>query len=161
MIVGTFFLLAVLLSAGEPGSENLVTLGPKGPLDAQLRYLMSTWPDQFAVTVVATTKSPTCNTPEKGPAVSGNTTYCWLEVRPVDLIMVKWLNNSPRAPGDAFTIHYWFPKDDKVIDIKEGKNLIVFLVPTHGQGIYGVTTIIPGTEEDRQSVRKTLREILK
>jgi hypothetical protein len=149
------------MGAGEPNQDGLVVLGPKGPLEAQLRYLMNSWPSQFAIAVVKAAKAPNCDTPEKGPAVSGNTTYCWLEVRPVDWIMVKWLNNSPRAPGDAFTIHYWFPKDDKAIDVQGRKELIIFLTPTHGQDIYGTTTIIVASDANRESVRKALTSLLR
>ena len=135
---------------GTPGV--LVMLGPTSDLRKQIEYLASTWPRQHAIAVVRAGARPKCKSQP-----SNGTVYCWLTVRPDALILVKWLTADPRPPGDRFTIHYWYRRGQSRMEVKRGDRLLVFLAPTHGQGIYGCTVVMRAAPDKVRAVRRLLR----
>jgi len=140
----------------EVSANRLVIFGPSDTLKNHVEKIQSTWPYSFAIAVVVGLNDPVCNTPEKGVAMSGNVTYCNLQVRVDDSIFVKWLVGDPTAPIDDYMIHYWYHKD-KVFNINKGERILVFLSPTHGQGVFSPTMILRATNENISEVREVLR----
>lgn len=135
---------------GTPGV--LVMLGPTSDLGKQIEYLASTWPRQHAIAVVRAEARPKCRS-----QASNGSVYCWLKVRPDALILVKWLAADPRAPGDRFTMHYWYRRGQSGMDVRRGDRLLVFLAPTHGKGIYSCTIMMRAAPHKVSAVRRHLR----
>ena len=136
----------------DPAREALVMLGPAGGLEAQVRYLTTTWPNQHAIAVVTTEASAGCHT--RSGAV-----YCTQEVRLAKAILIRWLDASPRAPGARFVVHYWYGPAQGAVAIGPGEDLLVFLGPTHGPGIYGCTVLMRATDAVVRDVREALRAL--
>jgi hypothetical protein len=153
----TAFLTVLRFTYGqERAPDQIVTVGPSGPLTRQVEYLKNTWPDQFAIAVVEALRAPKCDTPDKT-----TTRYCWLDVRPTDLIFIRWLNKSPPAPADRFTIHFWYQGTASQIVIGQGDQLVVFLAPTHGRGTFAATVLMRSDDEITSSVRSAVNEAMR
>ena len=134
-------------------SEGLVTFGPADTIKSHIAKLQETWPQQHAVAIVESVEEPRCGDPAGD---SGETTYCWVDVKLTGLLHARWLNDSPRAPGNEFTIHYWYP-DEKPFNVKQSSELLVFLAPTHGQGIYSSTALLFATPDAVAATRSALQ----
>jgi len=149
--------LSLISSGNAQGAHEapgmLVMLGPRHDLQKQIDYLTSTWPRQHAIAVVRAVARPMCRSQP-----SNGKTYCQLNVRPNSLILVKWLAVDPRAPGDHFTIHYWYRRGQNRFQVTKGDRLLVFLAPTHGQGIYGGTVMMRAAADKVSAVRQLLRQ---
>ncbi len=149
---------AALLSPGttqalDPTREALVMLGPAGGLEAQIRYLTTTWPDQHAIAVV------TAEAPARCDAGSAHTVYCTQEIRLNESVLIRWLDASPKTPGARFMVHYWYGPARGAVAIGPGEDLLVFLAPTHGPGIYGCTVLTRATDAMLHEVREALRRL--
>ncbi len=149
---------AALLSPGtarvlDSERDVLVMLGPTGDLKAQLRYVTSTWPNQHAIAVVTAEAPARCHTG------SGITVYCTQEVRLNESVLIRWLDASPQAPGARFAIHYWYGPAAGAVAIGPGEDLLVFLGPTHGPGIYGCTVLMRATDAVVRDLREALRTL--
>ncbi len=164
------YLLAVLalamgfLSPGtaralDPARDALVMLGPARGLEAQIRYLTTTWPEQYAVAVVTAEAPARCGKAEAGTSGSASAVYCTQEVRLTESILVRWLEADPRAPGDGFTIHYWYDVGQRAIEIAPGEDLLVFLAPTHARGVFGCTVLMRASEAALRQVREASRKL--
>ena len=146
-----------LISSGnaqvaKQAPDALVMLGPTTDLRKQIDYLASTWPRQHAIVVVRAEARPKCRSQP-----SNGTVYCWLNVRPDALILVKWLAADPRALGDHFTIHYWYRRGQHYLEVQKGDRLLVFLAPTPSQGIYSSTVVMRAAPDKVSAVRRLLR----
>ena len=137
----------------DPAREALVMLGPASGLEAQIRYLTTTWPNQHAIAVVTAEAPARCDT---GSAV---TVYCTQDVRLSESVLIRWLEASPKAPGARFAIHYWYGPAAGTVQIAPGEDLLVFLAPTHGPGIFGCTALMRATEAVVGDVREVLRTL--
>ena len=137
----------------DPTREALIMLGPAGGLEAQVRYLTSTWPDQHAIAVVTTEASASCDTG------SAERVYCTQGVRLAEAILIRWLESDPPAPGGSFAIHYWYDSAAGTVVIAPGEDLLVFLAPTHGPGIFGCTVLMRATDVVVRDVREVLRTL--
>ncbi len=149
---------AALLSPGttqalDLAREALVMLGPAGGLEAQIRYLTTTWPNQHAIAVVTAKAPARCDTGSAG------TVYCTQEVRLAEAILIRWLESDPRAPGGSFAIHYWYDPAAGAVEIGPGEDLLVFLAPTHAQGAYACTVLMRATDAVVRDVREALRTL--
>ena len=133
--------------------EALVMLGPVGGLEAQIRYLTTTWPDQHAIAVVTAEAPARCDTG------SAERVYCTQEVRLAEAILIRWLESDPRAPGGSFAIHYWYDPAAGAVEIGPGEDLLVFLAPTHAQGVYGCTVLRKPSEPALRDLREALRKL--
>ena len=133
--------------------EALVTLGPAGGLEAQIRYLTNTWPDQHAIAVV------TAEAPARCGAGSAERIYCTQEVRLGRSILARWLEADPQAPGARFAVHYWYGPAQGTVAIGPGEDLLVFLAPTHAQGAYACTVLMRATDAVVRDVREALRTL--
>ncbi len=150
--------MAALLSPGttqalDPTREALVMLGPAGGLEAQIRYLTTTWPNQHAIAVVTAEAPVRCHTG------SADKAYCTQEVRLAEAILIRWLDASPQAPGARFVVHYWYGPAQGAVAIGPGEDLLVFLVPTHAQGTYACTVLMRDTDAAVHDVREALRTL--
>lgn len=154
--ITAFLTLSGFAYAQEAAPNQIVSVGPSGPLTRQVEYLKTTWPDQFAIAVVEALRSPKCDTSDKT-----TTRYCWLDVRPTDLIFIRWLNKSPPAPADRFTIHFWYQGNASPIAIGQGDQLVVFLAPTHGRGTFATTVLMRSDDEVTNSVRSAVNEVMR
>ncbi len=94
--------------------EALVTSGPESGLEAQIRYLTSTWPAQHVIAVVATEAAARCG------SGSADKVYCTQEVRLAEAILIRWLEADPRAPGASFAIHNWYHPAAGAVEIGPG-----------------------------------------
>ncbi len=149
---------AALLSPGttqalDLAREALVMLGPAGGLEAQIRYLTTTWPDQHAIAVVTAEAPARCDTG------SAERVYCTQGVRLAEAILIRWLESDPRAPGGSFAIHYWYDPAAGAVEIGSGEDLLVFLAPTHAPGTYGCTVLMRATDAVVRDVREALRTL--
>ncbi len=149
---------AALLSPGttqalDPAREALVMLGPAGGLEAQIRYLTITWPNQHAIAVVTAKAPARCDTG------SADTVYCTQEVRLNESVLIRWLEADPRAPGGSFAIHYCYGPAAGAVEIGPGEDLLVFLAPTHAQGTYACTVLMRATDAVVRDVREALRTL--
>ncbi len=149
---------AALLSPGttqalDLAREALVMLGPAGGLEAQIRYLMTTWPDQHAIAVVTAEAPARCDTG------SAERVYCTQEVRLAEAILIRWLESDPQAPGARFAVHYWYGPAQGAVAIGPGEDLLVFLSPTHAQGVYGCTVLRKRSEAVLRDLREALRKL--
>ncbi len=133
--------------------EALVMLGPAGGLEAQIGYLTTTWPNQHAIAVVTAEAPARCHTS------SGVTVNCTQDVRLNESVLIRWLEASPQAPGARFAIHYWYGPAAGAVEIAPGEDLLVFLAPTHGPGIYGCTVLMRATDAVVRDVREALRTL--
>ncbi len=150
--------MAALLSPGntqalDPTREALVTLGPAGGLEAQIRYLTTTWQNQHAIAVVTAKAPARCHTG------SADKVYCTQRVRLNESVLIRWLQADPQAPGDGFAIHYWFDAGPSAIEIAPGEELLVFLAPTHAQGTFACTVLTGATDAMLHEVREALRTL--
>ena len=151
-------MLAALLFPGttralDSERDVLVMLGPTGDLKAQLRYVTSAWPNQHAIAVVAAEAPARCDTG------SADKVYCTQDVRLAEAILIRWLEADPRAPGGSFAIHYWYGPAAGAVEIGPGEDLLVFLAPTHAQGVYGCTVLMRATDAVVRDVREALRRL--
>ncbi len=149
---------AALLSPGttqalDLAREALVMLGPAGGLEAQIRYLMTTWPDQHAIAVV------TAEAPARCYTGSADKVYCTQRVRLNESVLILWLEASPQAPGARFAVHYWYGPAQGAVAIVPGEELLVFLAPTHAQGTYACTVLTRATDAVVRDVRDALRTL--
>ena len=149
---------AALLSPGttqalDLAREALVMLGPAGGLEAQVRYLTTTWPNQHAIAVVTAEAPARCDTG------SADKVYCAQIVRLNETVLIRWLEADPQAPGDGFAIHYWFDAGRSAIEIAPGEELLVFLAPTHAQGTFACTVLTRATDAVLRDVREALRTL--
>jgi hypothetical protein len=150
-----------------PPSDQIVILGPDGPIKEQVRYLMSTWPDKFAIAVVEAVEEPQCHRVPKGPVDSGRITYCSVRVKPVELIVARWQDRPPQAWGDPFEMNYWFPREDKPQDttrfeVSKGNRLVALLAPTRtDKPIYSCDYLAHATESLVDSVRQAVTDALR
>ncbi len=141
--------------------EALVTSGPESGLEAQIRYLTSTWPAQHVIAVVTAAGPARCGQAEAeadAPATSRKV-YCTQEVRLAETILIRWLEADPRAPGGSFAIHNWHGPAAGAVEIGPGEDLLVFLAPTHAQGVYGCTVLMRATDAVVRDVREALRTL--
>ena len=148
---------AALFSPGttqalDPTREALVMLGPAGGLEAQVRYLTTTWPNQHAIAVVTAEAPAGCHT-------RSGTVYCTQEVRLAEAILIRWLESDPPAPGGSFAIHYWYDSAAGAVEIAPGEDLLVFLAPTHAPGTYSCTVLMRATDAVVHDVREALRTL--
>jgi hypothetical protein len=149
---------AALLSPGttqalDLAREALVMLGPAGGLEAQIRYLTITWPNQHAIAVVTAKAPARCDTGSAG------TVYCTQEVRLNESVLIRWLDASPKAPAARFVVHYWYGPARGAVAIGPGEDLLVFLAPTHAPGTYGCTVLMRATDAVVRDVREALRTL--
>ncbi len=149
---------AALLSPGttqalDLAREALVMLEPAGGLEAQIRYLTTTWPDQHAIAVVTAEAPARCDTG------SAERVYCTQEFRLNESVLIRWLESDPRAPGGSFAIHYWYDPAAGAVEIGPGEDLLVFLAPTHAQGVYGCTVLRKPSEAALRDLREALRKL--
>ncbi len=150
-----------------PPSEQLVTIGPDGPIKEQVRYLVSTWPDKFAVAVVEASEESECHRIPKGPVNSGRITYCSVRVTPIELIVARWPDRSPQTWGDPFVMNYWFPREDRPQDtvrfqVAKGDRLVALLAPTRtDKPIYSCDFLAHATEPLLATVRQAVTEVLR
>ncbi len=133
--------------------EALVTSGPESGLEAQIRYLTSTWPAQHAIAAVTTEAAARCG------SGSADKVYCTQDVRLAEAILIRWLEADPRAPGGKFAIHYWYSPAAGAVVIGPGEDLLVFLSPTHAQGVYGCTVLMRATDAMVRDVREASRTL--
>lgn len=157
--VPIFLVASNVICAREPASEDLVMLGPSGPVAAQVGYLVHTWPEQHAVAIIEVTEVPHCWTSKNDNGLSSSVTYCFVQARPVEFLLVRWLNPSPPGPGNAFTLHYWTtqPISGAPPSIRVGSKVIALLAPVHAARVYSATVIKPATEQTIQATREALR----
>ncbi len=150
--------MAALLSPGttqalDLAREALVMLGPTGGLEAQIRYLMTTWPDQHAIAVVPAEAPARCDTG------SADKVYCTQRVHLNRSVLILWLEASPQAPGARFAVHYWYGPAQGAVAIGPGEDLLVFLAPTHAPGTYSCTVLMRATDAVVRDVREALRTL--
>ncbi len=128
-------------------------LGPASGLEAQIRYLTTTWPNQHAIAVVTAEAPARCDTG------SAERVYCTQGVRLAEAILIRWLESDPPAPGGSFAIHYWYDSAAGAAEIAPGKDLLVFLAPTHAPGTYSCTVLMRATDAVVRDVREALRAL--
>ena len=63
------------------------------------------------------------------------------------------------AGGGGFAIHYWYDPAAGTVEIGPGEDLLVFLSPTHAQGVYGCTVLRKPSEAALRDLRKVLRKL--
>ena len=154
-------LLAIAIGLASPAAagtldltrEALVTSGPASGLEAQIRYLTSTWPAQHIIAVVTTEAAARCD------SGSADKVYCTQDVRLAEAILIRWLESDPRAPGGRFAIHYWYDPTTGAVDIGPGADLLVFLAPTHAQRTYTCTVLMRATDAVLRDVREASRTL--
>jgi hypothetical protein len=137
----------------DPTREALVTLGPAGGLEAQIRYLTTNWPNQHAIAVVTAEAPARCHTG------SADKVYCTQIVRLNESVLIRWLEASPQAPGARFVVHYWYGPAQGAVAIGPGEDLLVFLAPTHAPGTYSCTVLMRATDAVVRDVREALRTL--
>lgn len=160
-------LLAVAIGLSSPSAaraldltrEALVTSGPESGLEAQIRYLTSTWPAQHVIAVVTAAGPARCGQAEADAPATSRKVYCTQDVRLAEAILIRWLESDPRAPGGSFAIHYWYDPGHDAVEIGAGEDLLVFLAPTHAQGTYACTVLMRATEAALHEVREALRRL--
>ncbi len=160
-------LLAVAIGLSSPSAaraldltrEALVTSGPESGLEAQIRYLTSTWPAQHVIAVVTAAGPARCGQAEADAPATSRKVYCTQEVRLAEAILIRWLEADPRAPGGSFAIHYWYGPAAGAVEIGPGEDLLVFLAPTHAQGAYACTVLMRATDAVVRDVREALRTL--
>ncbi len=139
--------------------DALITSGPESGLEAQIRYLTSTWPTQHVIAVVTAAGPARCFRAESGAPATPGKVYCTQEVRLAEAILIRWLESDPRAPGGSFAIHYWYGPAAGAVEIGPGEDLLVFLAPTHAQGVYGCTVLRKPSEAALRDLREALRKL--
>ena len=135
---------------------KVVSIGPTGSILEQLQYLAVHWPEQHAVGVVEAAEAPECS-----PRADDGPRYCWLEVRPVELILVRWLRRDPPGPGANFRLHYWYRPGAGEFEIDQGNRLMAFLIPARQRGVFVATVLMRGTEEIADFVRRAAADTMR
>ena len=147
-------------------SQQIVIVGPDGPIKEQVRYLLSTWSFKFAVAVVEATEEPQCRRVPKGPVDSGRITYCSVRVRPIELILARWPDRPPQTWGEPFIMNYWYPREDRPQDtvrfrVTKGDQLIALLAqPKSDKPIYSCNLLAHATEPLIASLRQAVTDVL-
>lgn len=145
--------VAVIAAAGAtPGMSQepepqVVSLGPAAPIAQQLAHLETNWPRQHAVGVVEARDAPDCGS-------DGGVTYCWLGVRVVEAILVRWLDRDPPGPGADFRLHYWFEGNAHGLPVQAGDRLVAFWIPARAHGVFVATVLRRSSREVADSVRR-------
>jgi hypothetical protein len=155
--------IAVLsLTVGRPGpplSQDIVMLGPPGPIEAQLQYLVSTWPQQHAVAVIEAAEAPRCSTSADDSVGTSSTMYCWLRARTVEYWLVNWFNSSPPGPAATFTLHYWYRTSPSEFVIRSGTKLIALLAPTHASHVFSATVLRSASDANVRATQNALHAL--
>jgi hypothetical protein len=155
LLLTLFSAAPVTAGAQEESVPKMVSIGPTGSILEQLQYLAEHWPEQHAVAVVEAAEGPECSARrDDGPR------YCLLEVRPVELILVRWLRRDPPGPGASFRLHYWYRPSVGELEIARGDRLMAFLIPARQRGVFVATVVMRGTDEIADFVRRAAGEAM-
>lgn len=147
----TDFLFGEADSKTSFNEDALVILGPNTNIEEQIIYLDQTWPYNLAVEIVEVLEEPKCNS--KNLRI-----YCDVAVKPKEILYLKWLSSNNASPTYDFKLHYWYKKGEPRFKVEKDSMLIVFLAPTHFNGVFSPTIIIKASDANTNILRKELSE---
>ena len=157
LVLAAGLLPSLAARALDQARDASVMLGPAGGIEDQVRYLTTTWPEQHVIAVVTAAGPARCGEAEAGAPATPGKVFCTQNVRLAEAILVRWFAADPKEPDDSFAIHYWYDRARGATEIHPGEDLLVFLAPTHGQGVYGCTVLMRATDAVVRDVREALR----
>jgi hypothetical protein len=107
-----------------PTSDYIISDGPVGPLDGQIRYLMGHWPRDFEISVVEALTDSTCDQ---------RSYHCSLRVKPVGVILghqhetsyIVWYGPAKHCKDDLDRCVYVY--DHVQFEAKRGDRMVALL----------------------------------
>ena len=107
-----------------PPSDHIISDGPSGPLESQIRYLLGHWPLDSEIAVVQALTDPHCNQ---------RSHHCSLRVKPVNVILgrqretsyIVWYGPARHCKDDVDNCVYVY--DPVQFDAKRGDRMVALL----------------------------------